>query len=51
MAHAPAHAVHQLAGLGAPLLASIVVTTLVVALASLRHMRQALALQPIEALG
>jgi len=38
------------AGLGAPLLAAIVVTTLVVAIASLRHVRQALALQPIEAL-
>ena len=38
-------------GLGAPLLAAIVMTTLVVALASLRHVRQALALQPIEALG
>ena len=39
------------AGLAAPLLAAIVMTTLVVALASLRHVRQALALQPIEALG
>ncbi|MEO5688928.1 MAG: FtsX-like permease family protein [Burkholderiaceae bacterium] len=39
------------AGLGAPLLAAIVVTSLVVALASLRHVRRALALQPVEALS
>jgi putative ABC transport system permease protein len=39
------------AGLAAPLLAAAAVTALVTALAALRHMRQALALQPIEALG
>jgi hypothetical protein len=37
-------------GLAAPLVAALLVTTLVTALASLRHVRQALALQPIEAL-
>ena len=39
------------AGLGAALVAAAVVTTLVTALACLRHVRQALALQPIEALN
>ena len=39
------------AGLAAPLLAAAAVTALVTALAALRHVRQALALQPIEALG
>jgi putative ABC transport system permease protein len=38
-------------GLAGPLLAAALVTTLVTALASLRHVRQALALQPIEALN
>ena len=38
-------------GLGVPLLSAIVSTTLVTAVASLRHVRQALALQPVEALG
>ena len=38
-------------GLGVPLLSAIVSTTLVIAFASLRHVRQALALQPVEALG
>ena len=38
-------------GLGVPLLSAIVSTTLVTAFASLRHVRQALALQPVEALG
>ena len=38
-------------GLAVPLLAAGVLTTVVTALASLRHVRQALALQPIEALG
>ncbi len=38
-------------GLGVPLLAAIMLTTLVTAFASLRHVRQALALQPVEALG
>jgi putative ABC transport system permease protein len=39
------------AGLGAALVAAAVATTLVTALAALRHVRQALALQPIEALN
>lgn len=38
-------------GLGVPLLSAIVSTTLVIAFASLRHVRQALALQPVEALS
>ena len=38
-------------GLAAPLIAAVILTTLVTALASLRHVRQALALQPIEALA
>jgi hypothetical protein len=37
-------------GLGVPLLASSVVLVLIVAAASARHVRQALALQPVEAL-
>ncbi len=39
------------AGLGAALAAAAVATTLVTALAALRHVRQALALQPVEALN
>ena len=39
------------AGLAPPILAAAIATLLVTALASLRHVRQALALQPIEALG
>ncbi len=39
------------AGLGAALVAAAVVTTFVTAMACLRHVRQALALQPIEALN
>jgi hypothetical protein len=39
------------AGLAAPLAAALVATLLVTALACLRHVRQALALQPIEALA
>jgi len=38
-------------GLVAPLAAALAATLLVTALASLRHVRQALALQPIEALN
>ncbi len=38
-------------GLAAPVIAALVATTLVTAFASLRHVRQALALQPIEALA
>jgi hypothetical protein len=38
-------------GLAAPLAAALAATLLVTALASLRHVRQALALQPIEALN
>jgi len=38
-------------GLGMPLISAIVLTVLVTAVASLRHVRQALALQPVEALG
>ena len=38
------------AGLAAPLVAAAVLTTLVTAFASSRHVRQALALLPIEAL-
>ena len=37
--------------LGAPLVAAVVATTLVTALSCLRHVRHALALQPVEALG
>jgi putative ABC transport system permease protein len=40
-----------LPGLGGPLLAALAATLLVTALACLRHVRQALALQPIEALN
>ena len=40
-----------LLGLGAPLVSAAILTILVTALASLRHVRQALALQPVEALG
>ena len=40
-----------LPGLAGPLLAATVMTTLVTVLAALRHVRQALALQPIEALS
>jgi len=42
--------VAPLPGLAAPLLGAALATTLVTALAALRHVRQALALQPIEAL-
>ena len=38
-------------GLAAPLIAATLVTLLVTALAALRHVRQALALQPVEALN
>ena len=49
MAHAAAHAVHQLAhhGLRSPLLLTLGIT----ALAAARHIRLALSLQPVEALG
>jgi hypothetical protein len=43
--------VATLPGLAAPLAASVAATLLVTTLASLRHVRQALALQPIEALN